>query len=85
MNEQLGLNNIKDISSTITVLAKAELPTKTFLGMNQRLRAGPVMTFSDKKAFFFAGISHCHPSICPLTKAPSKYTYQTSLMSTESD
>jgi hypothetical protein len=60
VNKQLGLDNIKDISSFVTFIAKAELPTKTFLGMSQGLRAGPVMTFADNKAFYFAGIHHHH-------------------------
>jgi hypothetical protein len=87
VNKQLGLDNIKDISSFVTFIAKAELPTNTFLGMSQGLRAGPVMTFADKKAFYFAGTQHHyhhHLSSCSLADKLPKHTYQTRSTSTES-
>ncbi|KAL1614455.1 hypothetical protein SLS56_012094, partial [Neofusicoccum ribis] len=56
INKQLGLNNISEIRSHVSMLAKAELPTERFLQMRPELFKGPVISFVDDKAFFFAGV-----------------------------
>ncbi|GME56078.1 Monooxygenase FAD-binding protein [Neofusicoccum parvum] len=55
INKQMGLNNISEIRSHVSMLAKAELPTERFLQMRPQLFKGPVISFVDNKTFFFAG------------------------------
>lgn len=53
----MGLNNIKQIESHISFIAKNDLPTSRFLQMSPQLHEKPVMSFADGKAIFFAGKS----------------------------
>ncbi|KAH7109200.1 hypothetical protein EDB81DRAFT_821893 [Dactylonectria macrodidyma] len=53
VNKQIGLNSIDYIPRHVAITAKCDLPTSRFLKMSKELVGGPVMTWADKKSFFF--------------------------------
>ncbi|KAH7143479.1 hypothetical protein EDB81DRAFT_934731 [Dactylonectria macrodidyma] len=53
VNKQVGLNTIDFIPKHVAITAKCDLPTSRFLKMSKELVGGPVMTWADKKSFFF--------------------------------
>ncbi|RKL27484.1 hypothetical protein BFJ72_g13071 [Fusarium proliferatum] len=54
VNLQLGLDNIKQITSHVSLIAKQELPNSRLRQMSPQLQQKPVMTFADRKSFFYA-------------------------------
>jgi len=56
INRQLGLGNLKQLNSHISMISKCELPTETFLRLTPALRDFPVMAFTDDKSLYFAGV-----------------------------
>ena len=55
INVQLGLNNLSTITSHLSMVTKADLPTSKYLKMSRRLREIPVLAFAENKTLFFCG------------------------------
>ena len=55
INKQIGLNNIQQLTSHISMIAKNELPTKTYLKTNPEICQQPTLVFDDAKTLYFCG------------------------------
>jgi len=55
INKQIGLDNLTELKSHVSMIAKNELPTKKYLEMTPRIARKPVMTFADAKSLYFCG------------------------------
>lgn len=55
MNKQIGLDNITQLDSYVSMIAKNVLPTKRYLATNPRIVAKPVLAFADRKSVYFCG------------------------------
>ncbi|KAH7393682.1 hypothetical protein BKA64DRAFT_746705 [Cadophora sp. MPI-SDFR-AT-0126] len=53
VNRMLGLNNISQIDSHISMIAKNDLPTKDYLAMTPALHETPIMIMAEKKVMYF--------------------------------
>ncbi|KAK0109974.1 hypothetical protein ONS95_002641 [Cadophora gregata] len=53
VNRTLGLNNISQVESHISMSAKNDLPTKNYLSMTPALRETPIMAMADNIPLYF--------------------------------
>lgn len=63
MNQQLGLNNLKEIKTHVQLLIKQEMPTKQLLTLGREFTSGPVLAFADNQTFYFSGELTCYSSL----------------------
>lgn len=57
INVQLGLNNIRQIETHMSMVAKGDLSASKYFSLSKRLQEKAVLAFAENKTLFFCGTS----------------------------